>query len=197
MRKYSFFVSAVISVLLLCMLNSCNEKMTDIENSHELTDETEQQTDLPENQDAPETFEEYDAELTLYFPDSEAMYLHPETRNVTVKENIPLEQVVLDELFKGPSDEKLAPSLDGENLVISVSTDEEGLCIVDFTGDFVVLNSGGTTREVFAIGSIVNSLCELENVNSVKINIEGKTDAEFGHSLLDAVILPRLDLVKE
>ncbi len=197
MKKPSFFVIAVFSAVMLCMLISCHDRNTDIVDIPELSDENGQQTNVPENQDMAETFEEYETELTLYFPDSEAMYLHPETRTVTVTENTPLEQVVLDELFKGPSNEKLAPSLDGENLVISVSTDEEGLCVVDFTGDFVVLNSGGTTREAFAIGSIVNSLCELENVNSVKINIEGKTDAEFGHSLLDAEILPQPDLVKK
>lgn len=135
--------------------------------------------------------------LNLYFPDDQALYLHNEQRVVGVTEDEQLEMVILEQLFKGPKNEGLSPSLEGENLINSVSTDEKGLCTVDFKGDFVLLNTGGTARESFVIGSIVNSLCSLENVNSVKINIDGNTNAEFGHSTLDSVFTAQDDLIFE
>ena len=124
--------------------------------------------------------------LTLYFPDNDALYLYPEIRELEVQDKELLAQTVLEELFKGPTLENLSPSLDGENLVLSVSV-SEGICTVDFDDDFILLNSGGTTRENFAIGSIVNSLCELEDVEQVKINIGGNTSSAFGgHFTLEA-----------
>ena len=75
--------------------------------------------------------------------------------------------------------------VDGENLVNSVVV-EDGICTVDFKYDFVVLNTGGTTRESFAIASIVNSLCSLPDVDGVEILIDGNKNAEFGHTMLES-----------
>jgi len=133
--------------------------------------------------------------LTLYFPDSDALYLYPEQREIEVHPDELLAPRVLEELFKGPQNEDLSPSLDGKELVLSVSVGE-GLCTVDFKEDFALLNSGGSARETFAIGSIVNSLCELEGIEKVKINIGGNTDAAFGgHFTLEAPFSPQRDLI--
>ncbi len=130
--------------------------------------------------------------LTLYFPDENAIELLTEQRSVNL-DGRSLEEAVLEELFKGPVSENLTPSLEGENLVISAKTDESGLCTVDFEEEFVYLNSGGTTRETMAVGSIVNSLCEIGGIECVKINIEGNEKSDFGgHFTLEAPFYPSI-----
>ncbi len=173
MKKMMCFLCAIVLVFSLAC---CTRKIPDV-----------QVVDTPYTPVA----------VTLYFPDNEAMYLHKETRQISLSGKS-LETAVLDELFKGPESEDLAPSLVGEDLVISVVTDENGLCTVDFTADFARLNSGGTARETFAISSIVNSLCEIGGIECVKINIEGDTNAEFGgHFTLDAPIYPNENIVAQ
>lgn len=133
--------------------------------------------------------------LKLYFPDNDALYLHGEERSFEVTEGQDLAPIVLQELFKGPKSENLSPSLDGENLILSVKV-ADGVCTVDFASDFALLNSGGTTRETFAIGSIVNSLCELDGIEEVKINIGGNKNAEFGgHFTLESTFTAQPDLI--
>ena len=181
MKKLSLVI--LILALIFC-LASCKV--------HDVT------MDVISDVKADETVEESNTEivtLTLYFPDNDVLYLHPETREVEINKGEHLAPVVLEELFKGPVSENLSPSLDGEDLVLSVSVGE-GVCTVDFHDDFTLLNSGGTARETFAIGSIVNSLCELDGIEQVKINIGGNTNAEFGgHFTLEAPFSSQKDLI--
>lgn len=135
--------------------------------------------------------------LKLYFPDNEALYLHAEEREVELSADDSREMAVLNELFYGPESDELSSSLSGEDLVNSVYTDESGLCTVDFKQDFVTLNTGGTARETFVIGSVVHSLCELDGIERVKINIDGNEKAEFGHSILEYEFTANDELVKE
>ena len=173
MKKLSLI--ALIFALVLCLV-SC--KVYD-ETKDVISDVKVDETIEDENKTEIVT-------LTLYFPDNDVLYLYPEKREVEINKGEHLAPVVLEELFKGPVSENLSAGLDGEDLVLSVSVGE-GICTVDFHDDFTLLNSGGTARETFAIGSIVNSLCELDGIEQVKINIGGITNAEFGgHFTLEA-----------
>ena len=180
---------ALLAAVLLCvfMIASCNEKVPE----KTTQDENESQGGEVETP----SVEKETVVLNLYFPDNEALYLHLEEREVELYPDESREAAVLDQLFYGPKNEGLYPSLSGEDLVNSVYTDENGLCTVYFKQDFVTLNTGGTTRESFAIGSIVHSLCELDGVERVKINIDGNVNAEFGHSTLESEFVPRSELV--
>ncbi|MBQ7400026.1 MAG: GerMN domain-containing protein [Clostridia bacterium] len=186
MKKLSLIaIIFVLAIALVSCSNASTEKAdTDVKNDKVI--------------EKPVINEEPEKEivtLTLYFPDNDVLYLHPEKREVEVEKGQLLAEVVLEELFRGPKDEELAPGLDGENLVNSVKV-ENGLCTVDFASDFILLNSGGSTREAFAIGSIVNSLCELDGIEEVKIDIDGNKSSEFGgHFTLDEVFLPQTDLI--
>ena len=145
--------------------------------------------------DVPEEPEYETVVLTLFFPDNDALYLHKEERTLEVPKGEFLAPIVLEELFNGPVSENLSPCLDGKDLVNSVTV-EDGVCTVDFKQDFAILNSGGSARETFVIGSIVNSLCSLEGIDSVKINIGGNDNAAFGgHFTLEAPFSPQTDLI--
>ena len=126
-------------------------------------------------------------EATLYFPDEEAMYLVPESRQLRADLNDTQKAgEILKMLFDGPRTDNLYPSLKGDCRINSVVICD-GTCTVDFSADFVLNNIGGSAQESFAIGSVVKSLCGLESVERVKINIDGEENAEFGgHFMLDA-----------
>jgi len=135
--------------------------------------------------------------LTLYFPDNDANFLHPESRTVEISSDEQIEYVVLNELFKGPLNQELSPSLAGEDLVNSVVVEDDGDCVIDFKSEFLILNTGGSTKESFVIGSIVNSLCELDYINTVAFTVEGEGNVEFGHTILDYAMEPMPELIKE
>lgn len=188
-RVFAFFAVVLSSVVLAsCFVSTkpIDEEKLPVKDDSEIIDETPKVPEEPEFETVT---------LTLYFPDNDALFLHEEFREVQVHKGEFLAPTVLEELFKGPVDENLSPCLDGKDLVNSVNV-HEGLCTVDFKEDFAILNSGGSARETFVIGSIVNSLCELEGVDRVKINIGGNDNAVYGgHFTLEAPFAPQSDLV--
>ena len=54
-----------------------------------------------------------------------------------------------------------------------------GLCTINFSGDFLSAEDNDADSRAQKIQSIVHSLCELDTVNQVKINSEGKTDIKL------------------
>ena len=128
------------------------------------------------------------AKVTLYFPDKDVMNLEKEVREIHIRGSI--EKSILSELMKGPESGELNPSLSGNITVISVAT-KDGLCTIDFSSEFREHNTGGSTKEYMAIMSIVKSLCEVEGIERVKINIEGEENPQFGgHFTLDEPFSP-------
>ena len=117
--------------------------------------------------------------VTLYFSDSDAMHLVPETRQISEGESDKIETAIINELLKGPKNTQLAPVLPQDIKLLSAET-KDGVCFVNFSADFISKISGGTTQENLALYSIVNSLCELDKVNKVQILVEGKKPASLG-----------------
>ncbi len=115
--------------------------------------------------------------VDLYFPDENVFALTVEERVIEYVQNF--EKAVVEEVIKGPVDKKLNKAIYGDVKVLNVKT-ENGLCTVDLSKEFASFNAGGSTQELMAIYSIVNSLCALTTVDKVKINLEGLTDWDFG-----------------
>lgn len=215
MKKILISIVVFILLLLLCCCSDTNvneqsetlqenipleedniqvntPEISDDENTDGIEDETIDAEDITHLFEVPGDFD-----VTLYYPDCDFLYLHAETRAITVAEGQNLLSLVVDELFAGPESSELAIALTGEDLINSVTVSSDGICTIDFKGDFAVLNTGGTTGEAFAIGSIVNSLCELDGIEQVKINIDGNDKAQFGgHNTLDAPMSFQTDLIK-
>ncbi len=138
----------------------------------------------------------YSQDVTFYFPDEAVMYLCPETRKVTAAEHIFMQSVV-DAIIKGPATDGLKPSISGDVKILSISTGD-GIFTLDLSSEFRDANTGGTTKEVMAIYSIVNTLCSIDGIEKVKINIDGDETPEFGgHFSLDEALEPDFSLVKE
>ncbi len=190
MKRILMLLLCTALVLCLC----CCKKDEDINTPGD--DEINQEEQNENNEQALPEVMDVTYNVTLYFPDNDALYLHPEDRKIVIKSNESIEMKIIEELISGPKAENRWAAVEGENLVNSAVTDEKGLCTIDLKKDFEILNSGGTTREAFVFGSIVNSLCSLESVECVKFNVDGDTAYEYGgHSVLDSAFYPQLDLV--
>jgi germination protein M len=121
---------------------------------------------------------------TLYFSDSQAEYLVGEKRDVTVNEGDKPEAAVIRELLKGPKTDDLWDAIPEGTKLLSVNT-KDGLCTVDFSGEFVDNSPGGTASERMAIYSVVNSLTSLEGVKKVQFLINGKKREIYTHMVFD------------
>ena len=117
--------------------------------------------------------------VSLYFPNKETKELEPEARLVDIKEILenPYEKIV-NLLIEGPKDEgkeRIIP----ENTKL-LSTQLEGDCLtLTFSSDFLNYDKTDEKAKENLINSIVNTLTQLNEVNSIKILIDGAQNEEF------------------
>jgi len=126
--------------------------------------------------------------VTLYFASIEdnQPYLTEEIRQVEDQGNI--YKTAVQELIKGPATEDLYPVVPSDTIVNSVIV-SNGLATVDFNiriiNNFEEIPHSSAT-ETLAIYSIVNTLTEFEDIERVKITIEGSDAGEVnGHMIED------------
>ncbi len=112
-------------------------------------------------------------ELTLYYTDENGAFLLPEKRTVPLMSPEALSQYVLELLLAPPQSGGMHSALPIGAAVLDVSV-ENGVCFVDFNGDFYTNRPAEEQAELMAVLSVVNTLCELENVNQVQIYTEGR-----------------------
>ena len=117
--------------------------------------------------------------VSLYFQSKETKEILPEARLVDIKEiiNDPCDKLV-NLLIEGPKSEKLERIIP-ENTKL-LKTYMEGDCVViDLSADFLNYNKEDIKIKENMIKSLVNTLTELTEVNSVKILIDGNMNEEF------------------
>lgn len=117
--------------------------------------------------------------VSLYFTDKETNMLKPEARLVNVKEIIQSPYNVLIELLiQGPKNDKLKNIIPENTKLISSSLEGECL-ILDFSSELLNYNKEYDKAKDNLINSIVNTLTELNEVNKVKILINGEVNDDF------------------
>ncbi len=134
--------------------------------------------------------------VKIYFPDKNADYLVAEEREIEVQASLSIERLIISELASGPKSEGLARCLPSDTKVISAET-KDGVCFVNLSGNFQENAQSGSSSAMMAVYSIVNSLTELDTINSVQILIDGKTGQEFGNMVLDEPLEKNETLIKE
>ena len=117
--------------------------------------------------------------VNLYFPGKESHELMAETRLVDVKNlmNIPCEKLV-NMLIDGPKNEKLENIMPKNTKVLKTYFDKDCI-ILDLSKDFLNYDMEKENIKENLINSIVKTLTELNEVNSVKILIEGQENEQF------------------
>lgn len=126
--------------------------------------------------------EEYQSEMrsvTLYFSSRSDGKLVKEERTIKITDQQPIEQYIINELIKGPSDKRLQAVLSRHTVLISVDV-EDNICYLNFKSSFLKDNSGGSVHENQVIYSIVNSLTELQTIGRVQFYMDGRRIDKFG-----------------
>lgn len=117
--------------------------------------------------------------VSLYFANKETKILIPEARTIDVKELIkqPYE-TLLKLLIEGPKDEKLEGTIPEGTSINKVELKNK-ILYIDFSKEFVSNHIGGVEAESNTIYSIVNTLTQLNEIDSIKILINGQENQAF------------------
>ena len=119
------------------------------------------------------------ASVNIYFPNKEKNKLEIETKLVDIREmmNIPYEKI-FNLLKAGPKKDNLEKIIPKNTKVLKAYLDKDCL-VLDLSKDFLNYDMEKENAKNNLINSIVYSLTELNEVNSVKFLIEGKEDEQF------------------
>lgn len=117
--------------------------------------------------------------VSLYFLNKNTKKLEPEARLIDVKEliNNPYEKLI-NLLIEGPKNENHEKTIPEGTKLLSAKLSGETVTL-DFSEEFVANHKGGKEDEQGTIESIVNTLTELTEVNSIKILIAGQENQCF------------------
>lgn len=169
MKRDVVILVALTVALTACLTPACSPKATGITGQEPI----------------PPVPSKDQIELVLYFGDDQAMEVWPERRVVEIasdpSQRIPVEQLVVGELIKGPTDDLLSKTIPHETEVLSLQV-TDGLALVNFSKELQTKHWGGSAGEIMTIKSLVYSLTELPNITQVQILVQGKTvDTLAGH----------------
>ena len=120
-------------------------------------------------------------DVPLYFAKYEdnRAFLVPEITRISISGDFYKD--IITELIKGPDSAELYPTLPPDVKVLSVEL-EDKTAEVDLSREVITNFTDiphSSTTEPLAIYSIVNTLTEFEEIDSVKITIEGRSSGEI------------------
>ena len=115
-------------------------------------------------------------ELTLYYADETGTFLLPEKRTVQNASVDELPLLALNELLAPPASSRMRTALPPGTAVRTASV-ANGVCSVDFNADFFRNRFSGEQEEQLTVLSVVNTLCELDNIEQVKLLVNGVSDS--------------------
>ena len=117
--------------------------------------------------------------VSLYFYNENTKSLVPEGRLIDVKELVekPYDKL-MELLMQGPNNTELSKTIPEGTKVNKIELKGDTLYI-DFSKEFVDNHEGGEEKEKATIYSIVNTMTNLTEVNSIKILIDGEENKAF------------------
>lgn len=141
------------------------------------------------------------ASINIYFASEQGKNLISVPVNIKYDATIPLEQVAIQQLMKGP---KSISGVAKNNLLATIPEDvtlnkitvKDQTCYIDFSKNFMNVRKNITSN--VAIYSVVNTLTELPNINKVQFSIDGEQISFFNDTLrFDTVFSRNLNIVKD
>ncbi|MBM7556915.1 GerMN domain-containing protein [Halanaerobacter jeridensis] len=109
-------------------------------------------------------------ESKVYFANNQASYLIAQTREVKKKR---LYFNLIQELIKGPSSDDLVATIPPQAKLLGVEVKNK-TALVDFSKELKTSHWGGTAGETMTVYSVVNTLAQFNEIDKVKILIEGE-----------------------
>lgn len=147
----------IVGLLIYSFLNFSTEKEQNVDNTKEI---------LPE-EEISET-QNLETEVKLFFTDNTSNILVPEIRKINSRELISNPYLyILKLLIEGPLENKYISEIPKDTKINDIKF-EKGILFIDLSEEF--LNSSGTN----SIYSIVNTMCQLNEIEKIKITINGE-----------------------
>lgn len=117
--------------------------------------------------------------VSLYFYNENTKSLVPEGRLIDVKELVdkPYDKL-MELLIQGPNNRELSKTIPEGTKVNKIELKGDTLYI-DFSKEFIDNHEGGEEKEKATIYSIVNTMTNLTEINSIKILIDGEENKAF------------------
>ena len=112
-------------------------------------------------------------EITLYFTNSQRRLLLAEKRSLPLMEETSLPKYIVEELIEGPKTVGMVSLLPQGTTLLDINVDN-GTCAVDFNADFWNNRPRRQQEELLVLMSLVNSLCELDEIRQVQFYVEGQ-----------------------
>lgn len=117
--------------------------------------------------------------ISVYFINKETKEINPEAR--TIKVNLLINnpyKYLIEQLIEGPKNEKLEKGIP-ENTKLNKVELKEDILYIDFSKEFIENAPKGKENEQKIIETIVKTVTELNEVNYIKILIDGKENEAF------------------
>ena len=123
-------------------------------------------------------------ELTLYFADEDGTFLLTEKRTVQAASHEELPLLALNELLIPPAGNRMRSALP-PGTTVRLASVANGVCSVDFNEDFAKNRFPEEQAQQLSVLSVVNTLCELEGIEQVKLLVNGVADPLSAYETLD------------
>ncbi len=122
--------------------------------------------------------------VSLYFYNESTQSLVPEGRLIDVKELVeePYKKL-MELLIEGPQNSSLTKTIPDGTKINKIELKGD-ILYIDLSKEFIENHSGGETKESSTIYSIVNTMTNLTEVNSVKLLIDGEENKAFKDNLI-------------
>lgn len=134
------------------------------------------------------------SELTLYFANQKGDKLVKDNVSVAYSRSVSVERVIVEQLINGPDIASCSKTLPSGMKLLSISV-TDGTCYVNLDSSF--LNEMVNVSDTIPIYSIVNSLCELSEIDNVQILVNGDSKKTFRESIsLDSTFEMNTELVQ-
>lgn len=133
-------------------------------------------------------------EVSLYFSDSQAMYLVAEKRKISQIPSLARQAVI--ELIKGPESSDFYPTIPEETQVNEVYIVDD-IAYIDLSEEIFENHPGGSSGELMTVYSIVNTLTEIPPIKGVQILVGGnEMNSLVGHIDISMPLLRDEDWIK-
>lgn len=118
--------------------------------------------------------------FTLYFTDKSGKRLVKEQRNIYYRRSLPKEQVVLEQLAKGPLEEGNCAVIPEDSHALSAVIADR-ICYIDMNRAFKAEVSG--VEEAVQLYAVVNSILDSCEADKVQISVEGSLEGNMRNNM--------------
>lgn len=172
------------TIMDACIINT----MTQLDNVNSVVLETDASK---ETEDVPQIFSASDFILEdtgvapeetvvrMYYSDVNGRYLVASDMTATIEDQDTIPALIMERLIEGPTESGQYRTVPEGTELRSITVDDDGLCTVDLSSEFLYNKPNTELMERIAIFSVVNSLTELKTIQQVLFLVEGESVDQY------------------